>query len=301
MDRVKRVNLDITSRCTLGCSTCDRAWYKENNVKIPKNDMTIEEFDKVSNYFTEIYFCGQMSDPIFHPNFIDFLKMCDDKNVKVSVHTAASHQPREWYVRAFNANKNAEWIFGVDGLPKDSHKYRINQDGEKLFEMMKLAVSLGNKVTWQYIVFDYNEEDQIEAYGIAKKEKMRFMLIESSRFYEDEYLKPKEGFAKKETRNDFRPQCLEDKEYGWDYKGRLLPCCWFWKPQNEHLTFSNIMDDKFKIDKVNNVEEIVNSKEWIEFHRMLKENPENAPDICKYKCGVRGGKTSTRTHMKAGR
>ena len=301
MKRAKRVNLDISSRCTLSCSACDRAWYKENNVKIPKNDMTIEEFDKVSNYFEEIIFCGQISDPIFNPYFIDFLKMCKEKNVSCTVHTAASHQPEEWYIQAFNANKNAEWQFGLDGLPKDSHKYRVNQDGEKLFEMMKLGLSLGNKITWQYIVFDYNEDDQVQAYGMATKLGMKFMLIESSRFYEDEYLKPKESFAERETSNEFKPQCLENKEYGWDYKGRLLPCCWFWKQQDEHLNYSNIMDDKFKIDRVNSVDEIVNSKEWIEFHKMLKENPENAPDICKIKCGVRGGKTSKRTLMNAGR
>ena len=50
------------------------------------------------------------------------------------------------------ANKNAKWIFGLDGLPKDSHKYRVNQDGNKLYEMMKLGVSMGIFVSWQYIV-----------------------------------------------------------------------------------------------------------------------------------------------------
>ena len=31
MNRPKTINLDITSRCTLACSGCDRVWYKKNN------------------------------------------------------------------------------------------------------------------------------------------------------------------------------------------------------------------------------------------------------------------------------
>ena len=38
-------------------------------------DMTMENFKKVIDYFEEVYFCGQISDPIFHPQFIEFLKL----------------------------------------------------------------------------------------------------------------------------------------------------------------------------------------------------------------------------------
>ena len=79
------------------------------------------------------------------------LELCDQRNIQVQIHTSASHQPKEWYIKAFEANKNAKWIFGLDGLPKDSHKYRVNQDGNKLYEMMKLGVSMGIFVSWQYI------------------------------------------------------------------------------------------------------------------------------------------------------
>ena len=41
-----------------------------------------------------------------------------------------------WYIKAFKANINARWIFGIDGLPNESHNYRVNQDGEKLFNVI---------------------------------------------------------------------------------------------------------------------------------------------------------------------
>ena len=124
----------------------------------------------------------QVSDPIFHPNFIDFLKLTHEKNVSVDIHTAASHKPIDWYKEAFKANPNVEWVFGIDGLPKDSHKYRVNQDGQKLFDVMTMAKKEYNmKCRWQYIIFDYNEEDVFEAASMAKDLGIYFTTVETQR------------------------------------------------------------------------------------------------------------------------
>ena len=125
---------------------------------------------------------------------------------------------------------------------------------------------------------------------------MEFILIESSRFDDDSSLKPEVSFTQKERKNDFNPKCLDgSKEYGWDYMGNLLPCCWGFQTDNK--PFPHLTKDKFHISNINSMEDVINSKEWKDFHSMLKTNPENAPDICKKYCGVRGGKTSTRTTM----
>ena len=47
-------------------------------------------------------------------------------------------------------------------LPEESHKYRINQDGRQVWEVMKMGAEMGCKIKWQYIVFNYNEK-HIEA------------------------------------------------------------------------------------------------------------------------------------------
>ena len=61
--------------------------------------MTMENFKKVIDYFEEVYFCGQISDPIFHPQFIEFLKLL--KGRKTVVHTAASHIKRKMVQKGF--------------------------------------------------------------------------------------------------------------------------------------------------------------------------------------------------------
>ena len=181
LHRSKILNLETGIRCTLQCPDCSRTIRKAKGLDIPGKDLTIDQFNKLSNFFDEIHFCGGWSDPIFNPKFIDMLKMCKEKNVLAFVHTAASHKPRDWYERAFKANVNAVWRFGIDGLPKNSHRYRVNQDGNKLFEIMLLAKSLDLKVEWQYLIFDYNRKTIEKAKRKAAEHKIPLLLIETPR------------------------------------------------------------------------------------------------------------------------
>ena len=36
--------------------------------------MPLDDLKKIANYFKGLIFCGQISDPIFHPKFIEILK-----------------------------------------------------------------------------------------------------------------------------------------------------------------------------------------------------------------------------------
>ena len=189
MARFPKINLDITHRCTLQCQRCNRALFAARGQRVPGEDMTMENFKKVIDFFEEIYFCGQISDPIFHPQFIEFLKLL--KGRKTVIHTAASHKKEEWYRKAFEANTDAYWTFGIDGLPKDSHKYRKNQDGEHLFKMACIAAKMGLSVKWQYLIFGYNENNIEEARQLAKDNNLILELQKSSRFWEGDPLKPK--------------------------------------------------------------------------------------------------------------
>lgn len=189
------INLDITNRCTLECPKCIRQVFRNRKEKIPGSDMPMKHFDMLLKKFDRFVFCGQLSDPIFHPKFIEILQKLRDNNKKASIHTAASQKSVEWYKKAFKTFPGADWNFGIDGLPKDSHKYRINQDGEKLFDVMVMASKIINNVFWQYIVFKYNEENIDKAKQMALDNNIIFELNLSSRWE-----KPYDPF--KPTRGD---------------------------------------------------------------------------------------------------
>ena len=180
-------NIDISTKCPLQCPKCMRTGYKP---PLSGQDCTIEEFYKITDFFSFVSFCGQISDPTAHPNFIDFLKMTFDKDVRTSVHTAATHRPIDWYKKVFQSNPNAHWIFGLDGLPKDSHQYRINQDGEKLWEVMKMGSKMGINVTWQWIIFKYNWKDLKIGLSMSHDYGINLLPVTSHRWVKNDQLKP---------------------------------------------------------------------------------------------------------------
>jgi pyruvate-formate lyase-activating enzyme len=188
----RKINIDSSHRCPLECHKCQRQAIRKAGYKVPGKDMPWNDFLKIANYFEKgLIFCGQISDPTANPLLIDMLKYCYKKNIPVSINTAASHKSVEWYEEAFDVNPNGVWMFGIDGLPKDSHKYRIHQDGEKLFEMVKLCAKKCKTSVWQYIVFRYNENDIEEARDMALANNIDFDLVFSGRWVSGDKFKPR--------------------------------------------------------------------------------------------------------------
>jgi len=186
----KSINLDISFRCSLECPMCVRQTDYKNIRPVPGRDLTLSEFKLIADYFDTISCCGQISDPIFNPHLIDFIKIAKEKHKELIIHTAASQKPVNWYEEAFDNFGKGEWVFGIDGLPEESHKYRINQDGTKLFDIAKLCVQKGIKTRWQYIVFKYNENHIEQAKQMAHDNGMIFEISLSTRFSENDPYKP---------------------------------------------------------------------------------------------------------------
>ena len=198
-----KVNLDLSHRCPLECPRCSRQMHWRNKgLRVPGRDITIKEFEKIVDYFDRIQFCGQYSDPIHHPHFIKFLSMIHEKKKVSQVHVASTHKPDDFFVEAWKANPNTQWWFGMDGLPKDSHKYRVNQDGELHFKrMIEAKKYLKNKPIWQMIVFRYNQHDIQKCVDLANKNGIVFNLVNSGRWLgTDDYLMPEN---KIESRGDY--------------------------------------------------------------------------------------------------
>lgn len=180
--RQKDLNIETTPICTLLCSQCKRTTFIDLNDRVPiGKDITPKQFEKLINYFNQITFCGQLSDPVFNKDFLKLLEMCAKVGVSTRVLTAATGRSEDWYKRAFEIHPKAKWTFGIDGPPEISHKYRVNQDGVFLFKMMVLAKSMGLKVFWQYIIFPWNEKYVEKCKRKAKKLGIQIEFIVSER------------------------------------------------------------------------------------------------------------------------
>jgi hypothetical protein len=70
-------------------------------------------------------------------------------------------------------------------------------------------------------------------------------------------------------------------------EGHLLPCCMCDTSNKTELSSFGMFDEELKIENVDNIKRILLSKQWINFHKMLLENPDSAPKICKKYCGIK--------------
>lgn len=180
------INIDITNKCALRCSRCARLsspWFLKNTKEI-----SIDNFAKITKVVSHVNFCGQTSDPIYHRDFEGILEQCVGKHV--NIHTAGHGRSNDWWDNITEValyTKSVRFIFALDGLPKDSHKYRVGQDGERVWEVMKRVNRAFKQfkhatVEWQYIVFNYNENDVEEAKEMALAEGIRFLMVKSNRW-----------------------------------------------------------------------------------------------------------------------
>tara|TARA_A100001011_G_scaffold395351_1_gene490071 strand:+ start:348 stop:1334 length:987 start_codon:yes stop_codon:yes gene_type:complete len=312
--QVKGITLDITPRCTLLCPKCARQEPEFPGFKPLFSDMTLTNFYKIADYFHTIEFCGTFGDAVFHKNFVEMLEYTYKKGNNVEVANAASHKGLDFYEKAFRANPNARWIFGIDGLPKDSKIHRVNQNGPLLFEAMKLARKMGLKPVWQYIIFKYNQDNIDEARKIAKDLDIEIKILRSKRFSgpddplkpDDEYtnmyfLKEDKNLTKEEKlqryfRQSLQPKCLHPEAvFGHSAQGYILPCCWLTIYDVEEK-FPELCNPDTHLDNVDSIEEIINSKHWNKFLHNLKNNSKDSPYKCWRKC--RTGVPLSKTELK---
>ena len=64
--------------------------------------------------------------------------------------------------------------------------------------------------------------------------------------------------------------------------GYIVPCCWADSPAFEGM--ESLVQPHLHINNVNDVEDIISSKEWDTFFDDLINNPDNAPPVCKQHC-----------------
>ena len=191
------INLDITHRCPLLCGSCMRQSNAYKQSQHLYKDMALSDYKKIIDAkFEFIEFCGQQSDPMTHPDILEFISL--SYNTFLTIQTATSHKDKDFYEEAFSrCGMKTTWIFGLDGLPEESHKHRINQNGVHLYEMMKLGSSMGIDIRWQYIVFNYNQDHIDEAQKMAENDNIKFTLAFSNRWGNSKMksLKPSEKYC----------------------------------------------------------------------------------------------------------
>jgi len=187
-------NVETSVKCILRCPQCTRQGllspktsekYKTTKSRILNgDDLSIKDAKKLLEFFnTGVALCGSLSDPVYWPNFLEFLDLAKSfPDSAIYIHTAASQKNIEWYRDAFSkSTKNTHWIFGLDGMHDTSAIYRIGQNSKLMFDAMTLCKSMGLHTEWHYIVFKHNLHQLDTAKEFAALHNIKLIFIKSDR------------------------------------------------------------------------------------------------------------------------
>jgi hypothetical protein len=222
--RFVRPNVDASYRCVFKCPQCIR--QKTSSQEQIRRSFDLEEynFKKILDYYDcGITFCGQISDPIYHPNFLKLLKMCNGQGKAIRIATVGSGKSDSWWDEAYSygVGENA-WYFGVDGIDNKSELYRVGSNFDDVWKRMKQGRDLGHTIVWQYIIFGYNEHEIDRATEIAKEEDFSLLFINTNRGFspDNPLLRKSVDFQLTSPDKKYIQERVK-KEY-WGYKSKSL-------------------------------------------------------------------------------
>lgn len=118
-----------------------------------------------------------------------------------------------------------------------------------------------------------------EEQRIKKKTKWQQELID------------KGNAVKANKNNELCPRCIfKDQDLTLNSQGYFTPCCWLDDElyRNQPMV-NNFYKPHLHIDQNENIQDIFDSSEWVEFWDILLNRPEDAPPVCYEYCASEKG------------
>jgi pyruvate-formate lyase-activating enzyme len=296
LESINGFHIEPTNLCTLKCPGCARTrfinqWpthWRNHSLDI---DVLLKFLD-LDLTGKHVNLCGNYGDPIYHPEFIEFVQQLKQRGAIIEIHTNGSYRTQEWWeklVTVLTAQDTV--IFSVDGLPENFTTYRINADWESISTGMKVVADSSCHSVWKYIVFSFNQHniDSAKELGASLGIK-EFKTQLSNRFDEHtQHLMPTEEFLDSHYKSQVtwklgqrnkkvNPGCND----GWSHfitaDGHYSPCCWLADHRFYYKTPFGKNKKMYDI-KQQTFSKILQQPKTVEFYQTLEEQPG-----CQYNC-----------------
>jgi MoaA/NifB/PqqE/SkfB family radical SAM enzyme len=183
-------HIEPTNICTLKCEGCARTRFIDqwpqhwHNHSIDIDQLL--RFLDIDLSTKTIILCGNYGDPIYHPDFINFVKRLKDTGVTLFITTNGSYKKKEWWQELTELlTPNDSITFSIDGIPENFKQYRKNADWASIQTGIEISVGSQCETVWKYIPFSFNESSIDQAEHLASQLGIdKFVISPSDRFDE---------------------------------------------------------------------------------------------------------------------
>ena len=177
-------NFEITSYCNADCPSCFRTREKENLP--PYRHLRVEDFELLvlnnidffkNNQYDKLSakFCGEIGDPLLHPNIVQLIGIAESVFDRVEIYTNGGLRNPKWIKNILTQYKKTCFVFGIDGLTDEINQiYRVNvRTNIALKNMIESAKYAFTK--WEYTIFNHNYHELPDVLKFARKHDLSLL------------------------------------------------------------------------------------------------------------------------------
>ena len=172
-DDIRRVSVEITSRCNAACPQCPRT----DNPILPAAELKMEDIQRIfpkefCSQLDLIYMCGNYGDAMTSNTTIPAIEYWHRMGVpQISVYTNGSGRNSDWWQALAQAmtGENDSVIFSIDGLADTNSIYRRNTNWDRIMQSVNSFIQAGGKAVWHYLIFEHNQHQVESARALAEK------------------------------------------------------------------------------------------------------------------------------------
>lgn len=297
IDNIQGFHIEPTNICTLKCAGCARTRFINQWPQHWKNhSLDIDQLLKfldVDLTNKKIILCGNYGDPIYHPDFINFVSKLKKLKTKITIVTNGSHRSKSWWDQLTNLLDETDLVrFSIDGLPENFTNYRKNGDWESILHGINQCAKSSCKTEWKYIPFSYNQENIEQAKLLSQQLGIDiFTLSPSDRFDEQTMeLMPtlpelignkfssQKNWKNNITITQVEPKCNSGNEHFISSAGYYSPCCYL----SDHRFYYKSQFGKnkslYKITETS-LSQILKLSTVIDFYQNLNQH-----SACQFNC-----------------
>jgi len=238
-------HIEPTNICTLKCEGCARTRFIDQWPQHWHNHSL--DIDQLLNFLDvdlstkTIKLCGNYGDPIYHPDFINFVKKIKETGATFYIVTNGSYKTKEWWQDLTVLLTSTDKItFSIDGTPENFTQYRKNADWGSIQIGIEASVASRCQTEWSYIPFAFNENNIAQSKELALQLGIDHFVINPSDRYDEKtsILMPsfkefvgvrfesQQQWKKNNSTTSVNPKCRTGEQHFVTADGFYSPCCY---------------------------------------------------------------------------
>ena len=170
---IRRVSVEITSRCNAACPQCPRT----GNPILPGAELKMEDIERIfpkdfCSQLDLVYMCGNYGDAMTSNTTIPAIEYLHRMGVPhISLYTNGSGRNPDWWQALAKAmtGEHDRVIFSIDGLADTNSIYRQNTNWDRIMQSVNAFIQAGGKAAWHYLIFEHNQHQVEAARDLAKQ------------------------------------------------------------------------------------------------------------------------------------